>query len=206
MIDQDDAGMVSPANGSHPETHTSIRLLRRARLGDREAVEALFARHVPRLLGWAKGRLPRWARDLADTADIVQESVIRVFRRLDRFEARKADALQAYLRQAVLNRIKDECRRAERRQPRAGLSGALEDLQNPSPAEEAMGQEAAARYRLALRSLRREDQEAIVARVELGYTHEQIALALRKPSRDAARMAVGRALLRLAKSMDEPVA
>jgi RNA polymerase sigma-70 factor (ECF subfamily) len=186
------------------ETHTSVRLLHRARLGDREAVEALFARHAPRLLGWARGRLPQWARDLADTADIVQETLLRVFRRIDRFESRKADALQGYLREAVVNRIKDECRRAERLPARSGPPPeARRDVLNPTPVDEVMGQEAANRYRRALQGLRREEQEAIVARVELGFTHAQIALVLGRRTPDAARMAVGRALLRLAQAMDQ---
>ena len=80
-------------------------LLDRARAGDEEALNTLFARHLPTLRRWASGRLPRWARDIADTTDLVQETIIATLRHLDSFEDRGDGALQAYLRQAVINRI-----------------------------------------------------------------------------------------------------
>src|SRR5262245_33600016 len=82
----------------------TIELLARARLGDRTALEQLFARHVPLLRSWASGRLPRWARDIADTSDLVQETVVTALKNLDAFEPRGEGALQAYLRTAVVNR------------------------------------------------------------------------------------------------------
>ena len=59
----------------------------------------------------------------------------------------------------------------------------------------------AARYEKALARLSPEDQEAVVARVEMAGTYQELAEVLGKPSADAARMAVGRALVRLAKEM-----
>lgn len=181
---------------------TSVRLLTRARGGDRAALDSLFARQLPRLLRWARGRLPRWARDVADTADLVQESVLSVFRHIDRFDARREGALQAYLRACVLNRIRDECRRAGRRPPRDELDEGQAESAQASPLEAAIGEQAGVRYASALQRLRPEEQEAVVARVELGYSYAQIALVLRKPSPDAARVAVSRALVRLAREMD----
>ena len=46
-----------------------------------------------------------------------------------------------------------------------------------------------------------DDREAVVARIEMGYTHEEIADLLGKPTANAARMAVERAIVRLAKAM-----
>jgi len=54
-----------------------------------------------------------------------------------------------------------------------------------------------ARYRAALARLKPADQEVIVAHVELDYTHEQLACMLGR-SRNAARMALRRAIGRLA--------
>ena len=53
----------------------------------------------------------------------------------------------------------------------------------------------------ALGRLRAEDREAIVARIEFGQSYDELALTLDKPSRDAARVAVSRALVRLAAEM-----
>jgi DNA-directed RNA polymerase specialized sigma24 family protein len=70
-----------------------------------------------------------------------------------------------------------------------------------SPLEAAIGQEVVERYEAALASLTTAERDAIVARLELGLTHEEIAQALGKPSADAARMAVARAMVQLARVM-----
>jgi RNA polymerase sigma factor (sigma-70 family) len=182
------------------QAEASLRLLERARAGDRAALEVLMARYLPRLRRWASGRLPRWARDLADTQDLVQDVVLQTFKNLETFEPRSEGALQAYLRQGIVNRIRDEHRRTARRPAPTEL-----DTQTPdtmaSPLEEAIGQEALERYEQALIRLRPQDREAIIARVELDCTNEEIAVALGKPSANAARMAVERALVRLADEM-----
>jgi RNA polymerase sigma-70 factor (ECF subfamily) len=45
------------------------------------------------------------------------------------------------------------------------------------------------------------ERQAVVLRVELGLSYEEIAGQLEKPSADAARMAVTRAIARLAAEM-----
>jgi RNA polymerase sigma factor (sigma-70 family) len=179
---------------------SSVDLLDRARAGDQSALNALMARHLPRLRRWASGRLPRWARDVADTQDLVQETLLQTFKRIDKFEVRGAGALQAYLRQGVLNRIRDEFRRAGRRPPNEPLDSQKPDS-GASPLDEAIGRQAVDRYETALQRLRAEDREAIVARIEMGFTHDELATLLGKPSANAARMAVERALVRLAGEM-----
>ncbi len=179
---------------------SSLDLLERARAGDASALDALMARHLPRLRRWASGRLPRWARDVADTQDLVQDTLLQTFKRIDRFESRGDGALQAYLRQGVLNRIRDEYRRAGRRPAAAELDSQAPDSA-ASPLEEAIGRQAVERYEAALQRLRAEDREAIIARIEMGFTHEELASLLGKPSANAARMALERALVRLAAEM-----
>ena len=179
---------------------SSLTLLARAQAGDRVALESLIARYLPRLQRWASGRLPRWARDTADTQDLVQETMFQTFKKIEKFEARGEGALFAYLRQAILNRIRDELRRAKRRPDMTEIDAHAQD-QGRSPLEDAIGREAIERYERALATLRQEDREAVVARIELGYTNEEIAGLLGKPTANAARMAVERAIVRLAKEM-----
>jgi RNA polymerase sigma factor (sigma-70 family) len=179
---------------------TTFDLVERAKQGDSDALNHLFARFLPSLRRWASGRLPRWTRDLMDTDDLVQETVVRAVKRIDRFESRHEGALQAYLRQAVVNRIRDEVRRA-RRSPAADVLDDNAADPSASPLEEAIGAEAMERYEAALGRLRPEEREAIVTRVEMDGSYQQVAKALGKPSPDAARMAVSRALLRLAEEM-----
>lgn len=180
---------------------TTLRLLQRARCGDREALDDLFARHIPRLRRWASGRLPRWARDIADTSDLVQETVIETFKRLDTFEPRGSGALQAYLRQAFINRLRNELRRAARRPLASALDSEIPD-EATSPLEAVIGRETLERYEVALQRLEPDERDAVVTRIEFGFSYADVAEALGKPSPDAARMAVVRALMKLAKGMD----
>src|SRR5215471_963663 len=179
------------------ETQT---LIQQANAGDQAAADRLFARYAPALHRWTRGRLPRWARDIADTHDIVQDALLQTFRHLEGFEYRGEGALHAYLRQAVINRIREELRRRGRRGERESLDPLME-ADGPSPLEAAIGRETLDRYEDALARLSVEDREAIIARVELGLSHREIAEALGKPSEDAARMSVARALVRLVKEM-----
>jgi len=178
----------------------TLELVERVKAGDAEALESLCARFLPPLRRWASGRLPRWSRDLMDTDDLVQETLLRAVNRLTSFESRHEGALLAYLRQAVMNRIRDEIRRTGR----APVATELDDNERDraaSPLEVAIGREAVERYEAALARLRPEERESIVMRVELEWSYQEIAQATGKPSADAARMTVSRALLRLAEEM-----
>lgn len=183
---------------SHAET--TFALIRRAQDGDVVARNELCARYLPRLQRWAHGRLPPWARGALDTHDLVQDIFIRVLQRIGEFEPRHEGAFHAYLRQALLNRVRDEVRHAHLRSPAEPLDTARPSS-DPSPLEEAIGQEALERYEAALGRLRPADQGAIILRIELGYPYAEVAAALDKPSAAAAHMAVSRALVRLAEEM-----
>ena len=185
---------ISPAG---IDAESTFDLLARARSGDERALEPLFARYLPRLRRWASGRLPRWARDAADTQDVVQETLIAVFRNVERFEPKREGAFQAYLRQAVMNRIRNAIRDRSRRPEGTSIDEALPS-DDESPLERSIGVERLARYEAALARLRSIDREAIVARVEMGCSYQEMAAMLDLPSADAARKAAQRALLRLA--------
>jgi RNA polymerase sigma factor (sigma-70 family) len=182
------------------DVESTFHLIERARAGDQEAIERLFARHLKPLQRWASGRLPKWARDLADTDDLVQDTLVQTFKRIEAFEPRRVGALQAYLRQAVLNRIRNELRRKGRQPDATDLEG-IEIDNAESPLEQAIGREAVERYERALQRLSAEEREAIIAKVEMGYSNEELAEALGKPTPDAARKTAHRALVRLAEEM-----
>ena len=182
---------------------STVELLARARAGDPEALDEVFARAIPRLKRWASGRLPRWAREMIDTDDLVQETVVNTLKHIDVFEYRVDSALQAYLRQAVMNRIRNEIRRATRHPAPAALDSAAPDT-GLSPLEELIGKQTVEAYDEAMAALEPEEREAIIGRVELGLSYAALAAAMGRPSADAARMAVGRALLKLARQLKVP--
>lgn len=188
-----------PDGPSAPLDSTAV-LIQRVREGDKDSLERLIQRHLAPLRRYVSGRLPRWARDLADTDDLVQDTLLRTFPKMDAFEVRGAGALQAYLRQAVMNRLRDELRR-KGRVPALVDVNELELAGEGSPLEETIGREAAARYVAALARLEPEEREAIIGRVEMEYSYAELADILGKPTADAARKAARRALLRLAEEM-----
>ena len=190
----DQAAHLEPLQGS------TLNLLNRAQTGDKEALETLCTRYLPRLYRWATGRLPRRARGIVDTGDLAQETLVKAVHRLGDFEPRHVGAFSAYLRKAILNRIRDEVRKTAIRPELASLDGTEQDP-SPSPLEETIGRDLTVRYDKAYLRLKEDDRAAIFLRMELEMNHEEVADALDKPSADAARKAVNRALVRLAEEM-----
>ena len=189
------AGPIDPRR-SQP----SLVLLQRMQGGDAAAREELIERYWPRLARWAHGRLPIGARDLHDTTDLVQDTMVAALHRLHEFAPEHDGALQAYFRVALLNRIRSLAKRARGHGARVELESVLAAA-GPSPLEEAIGHQALANYENALERLRPDDRSAIILRIELDLPYDAIALQLGKPTAVAARKAVSRALYRLAQEM-----
>jgi RNA polymerase sigma-70 factor (ECF subfamily) len=183
-----------------PETPADRLLLERARAGDAEALDRLFAPQVKALRRWMSGRLPKWAGGMTDTDDLIQDTLLQTFKRLRCFEPRGAGALQAYVRQAALNHLRDELRRRNRQPHSTDIDG-VELSGGATPLEDAIGSEAIETYERALHRLSPQERQTIIGRIELGYTYEELAQALGKPSVAAARKAAQRAVLHLAHEM-----
>ena len=197
--DADDAPLRDALLSDEP----TIELVIKARDGDRQAVEALLQRCLPDLRRWAHGRLPPAARGSLDTGDLVQETVLHVLRRLDSFQPRHVGAMQAYLRQSVINRIRDEVRKIGRQPAPTELPDDLAaDL--TSPLEAVVEAEGYERYRAALSELSSREREMIVARIEVQWSLAEIAQRFGMRTPDAARMAVSRALRKLTARLRPP--
>jgi RNA polymerase sigma factor (sigma-70 family) len=200
-----EAGARRPGQVADPtvvlvDAESTLDLVARARTGDEAATAELFDRYGARLRRWAHGRLPSAARGAMESQDLVQETLTRVFQRLPAFEPRHPGAFRDYVWTTLWNCIRDVARRYQHRGPSDPLDGDIPDPQ-PTPLEEAMGRETFARYEAALERLDPDEREAIIARIELGLSHAEVAEALGKSSAAAAHMAVSRALIRLAREM-----
>lgn len=183
------------------DIESTLELLKRAHQGDRTAVEVLIERCVPPLRRWAHGRLPQYARSEYQTEDLVQEAVLRVLRRLDTFESRRVGALQAFLRQTVRNLICDEIRKVRHRNISLEIPDEIEDEQL-SALETLIAKEQVERYEMAMKRLQSVDRELIVARFEMGLAFDDVAVATGRPTAAAARMAVTRAMSKLAAELN----
>jgi RNA polymerase sigma-70 factor, ECF subfamily len=178
----------------------TLELVERAKDGDQSAWEALVARYRGPLRRLARARLAQQAHRLTDTDDVVQDVTISVFKRLHRIELRFPGALLAYLRRSVSNRVADEHRRAQRRGVTATLGDDYPDARQ-SPLDATIDKDKVRIYRTALAALGVDDRIAIVMRIEEGASYDAIAARLGKPTANAARVAVARAMCKLARQM-----
>jgi RNA polymerase sigma factor (sigma-70 family) len=188
-------GRVRPLD---PET--TVGLLERYRQGDSEALADLAARCLPPLRRWARGRLPSFARGVMETQDLVQDTVLGVLRHIDAIDIRNQGALQAYLRQAIVNRIRDIVRQHQRRPAHTSLPAQLQNDET-SPLDRLLGAEKVARYEAAIQRLRGPDRDVLIGRFELQYSYEELTVVLDKPTVTATRVAVTRAMKRLIAEM-----
>jgi len=179
----------------------SADLVQRYQAGDEHALARLWARYLPRLKKWAHGRLPAYAGSSADTDDLVQDAFVRSLARLRVIEPRGGQSLFAYFKKTILNQIRDYLRQMDRRRTSSVADLDVHVDTQASPFEQVLGREMVERYQRALDSLSEDDQDIVLAVVELGLTDGDIAELFEKPSIDAARMARGRGLARLARAM-----
>ena len=182
---------------------SSLALLTRAQAGDHAALDLLIERYRPRLRRWAHHRLPHWARDLADTDDLVQETLLSTVRNLRGFTPEHAAGFQNYIRTAIANAVRDHVRRAKRRKMSVDLDSEIPS-DDRSPLEHAVGRQRIARYEVALARLDADEREAVVARLEFGFTHLELAAALGKATPDAARKLCRKAIDKLLSHMQQP--
>ena len=183
-----------------PRRDSTATLVTKARHGDRSAENEIARRQLAQLRPWAHGQLPQAARSFGDTEDAVQETVMRMLDRLATIDVSRPGGLQAYLRRSFKNRLIDSLRRSSRRPVRQEPLDAIADPR-PSADAQLLARETVARFRAAFDHLRPIDRALITAWLDREWNYEKIARALKKPSRDAARVAVRRACERLSEQL-----
>jgi RNA polymerase sigma factor (sigma-70 family) len=196
MRDEPPVGARLP--GSHGDLDSTVHLLQRIRTGDARAREVLLRRYLPVLKRLARGKVPSRARPMVDTDELVQRTVCAVFSHVDSFEHRHEGAFLAYLRKVLHNKVLDIARQAY--PEKVDVAGSIPWV-GPSPIEEMIGKQRLEAYYRALEALSDQQREAVVMRLEMGFTYEEIAVAVECPSANAARMLIGRALARMAVDM-----
>jgi RNA polymerase sigma-70 factor (ECF subfamily) len=182
------------------ETNT-VELIAQIQSGDQDAGSRLLERELPRLQRYARGRLPVWARSAGDTQDLVHDVLLRAMPRLESWRSEAPGALQAFLRRAVANQIVDEIRKARRR-----LASTAPIETHPDSARSALAEvirlQDRARLRAALEKLSASDRALLRARFGSGCRYAEVATRLGRPNANAARVAVERAVARVARIMN----
>ncbi len=184
------------------DLETTAVLLERYRNGEEAAFGRLVSRYIPLLKKLARRWLPAGYRDLEDTDDLVQITLLRALGQVREFEPRREGAFLAYLRMILKRHGLDQVKHKGARPPHEPLPEQIRG-ESSSPLEIAIGKERMAMYERALAGLTDRKREAVILRFELGYSFPEIAAALGISSSNAARMLVSRALVRVTELMDE---
>ena len=175
----------------------TLDLLQRLTAGEQSALDALVDRSLPVFGVWAVRRLPSWAVGRIDVTAVVRSALLDALPRLRAVEASSAGTVQALLRDAVYDRLANELRALATQLP--GATG--EPLMTASVLEQAAGRWNLERYDRALAALTAPDREAIIGRVELRQSYEELATALGEMDAAAVRLRVTQAVARLIQKM-----
>lgn len=188
------------------------RLVRGAQAGEGDALEALFARYLPRVRQMVALRLGRRIAAMEECEDLVQEALLGAFRDLGSFEHRSVGSFRNWLAKIALNRVREDARRAGAAKRGLGrvvevdlaASAVLADTvlrRDPSPSEVARANELQERLESALLELSERECRVIELRRVGGLSFDEIALELGLGGASSARSLFARALQRLSERL-----
>jgi len=187
-----------PTDSSAPLPLQTIELVRRARAGERAAVDELFDRYAARVRGLVAVRMGQSLVDLADRDDVVQEALVAAFRGLDRFESQGEGSFVCWLASVVHSRIANLHRSAAaekrgggrvRRQSELGRStlSAMPPSRRPSPSAIVAAGELDEHLERALLALPETQRQIVYCRTVLEMEFAEIAAALGSANVDSVR-------------------
>ena len=184
----------------------TTRLLRRARDGEPDAVNALYGRVAGKLLALIRLRLGRGLRSQLESRDILQATLLKSFQHFQQFEAGDGPSLMAWLARIAENEIRDRVDYHNRQRRDARLEVPLETAHARLPAAmrsaltQVLLDERAERLEEALESLEPHYREVIALRSYEELSFAEIGARLGK-SEDACRMLFARAMTALTMRM-----
>lgn len=203
--------MATTRSGDPP---TTIRLVKSARDGDREALEKLFLRYLPRVRRIVALRMGRRLRAFWELDDLVQEALMKVFRGLDTFREDRNPNFQNWVATCVKNDIVDHVKHLDTKKRGGGLPfpGAptappLSAIIHPnakSPSWHLRNRELEERVETAILELPEDYREVIILRFLCECDYAVIARLMNFEREASARMAVSRAIQKLRERLGHP--
>jgi RNA polymerase sigma-70 factor (ECF subfamily) len=187
----------------------STALLREARAGSREALDALYARVAGRLLALIRLRLGPSLRAHLESRDVLQATLLRSFERIDQFEGADGATLMAWLARIAEHEIRDRADYHQRQRRDAAREVSLEDAGGGPPVEarSALSQvildEDALRLERAIESLAPDHRQVLLLRAFEERSFREIGRELGR-SEDACRMLYARAMAALTFALGAP--
>jgi RNA polymerase sigma-70 factor (ECF subfamily) len=194
---------------------TTIGLLRRARGGERTAMDDLFARYLPKVRQIVALRLGCPLKDFALYEDLVQDSILRAFEKLDTFEELTQGTFYNWVATCVLSAVNLHFRKQGARKRGSGkvrplgalrsegLSVSIFKAQGPGPSTRASAREVEEKIEQALLTLKSHHREVIILRHLCGMTSEETARAMGFGSAGTARKVLSRAMQELRSTLPE---
>lgn len=181
----------------------TVALIERARAGDREAYDRLFALAFERARLFVRMRLGPALRTKLDSRDVLQEAYVEAHRAFERFEYRGPGSFTKWLCRIIENRIRGlaDHHGAKKRTPPGGHAHAsriLERLEasTAGPATRVARHDANERLLAGMDELADEQREVLLLRFFQDRTIDEIA-SLTGHSATTARRLLGRAAVAL---------
>lgn len=167
-------------------------------------ITAMVFRYRPSLKALAASLLPEDLKSRVDDSDLVQETLLKAVAQADQIRATCPQQLEAWLRETLINSIRD-CIRYHGRQQRAVTREQflpLESLRStdPSASEQIRKQETRERVLQMVRELPEDYQTVLLLRQQMDLTFPEIGERMQR-SPDAVRMLWGRALVALGEKL-----
>lgn len=191
----------------------TVTLVRRTQAGDREAERTLFERYLPRVRQIVALRIGKPMRELSEDEDIVQDSLLDAFRKLQDLEHVSEGSFHNWVVCLVENNIRDHWRRGRAEKRGAGrvkpfadyetsvLAQSIPTGRDPSPSAVARGREMEEGLERALLSLSERHRRVIDLRRLCEMSYAEIAQAMGLGSESSARSLYSRAITELSKRL-----
>jgi RNA polymerase sigma-70 factor (ECF subfamily) len=201
-----------PAPDAAPTADSVAALLERWHAGDRAALDALLAQHLPWLRRYVQARLGPALRARGETVDFVQEAMVDLLRYAPQFVVGDADRFRGLLARIVENNLRDADdwfaakRRALSRETALPNDSVLHLDPTAStvtrPSQHAERAESRNWILLALEFMDPEDRKVIVLRQweELSFAEIGAQMGI---GESGARMRFQRALPKLARAVED---
>jgi RNA polymerase sigma-70 factor (ECF subfamily) len=193
-----------------PQANETLQFIQAARRGDREALNALFARYYPVTMRIVELRLGRRIRGNVESEDLVQESLLEVFKGLDHFEMRSDGDFRNWLARIVENNVRDRFRRVvavkrgggrERRfadLTSSSLSASLLPGATATPSVQASANELEERIEHVMMNVLQDPyREVLILRKLCGMSYEEAAKSMGYESTSTVRSLYTRAMDKL---------
>ncbi|MBL8895988.1 MAG: sigma-70 family RNA polymerase sigma factor [Planctomycetes bacterium] len=192
----------------------TLDLVRLAQSGEREALDALFERYLPRAMKIIRMRMGTRLRWRQESADLLQDTFAEAIRAFDRFEMRDESSFLNWLARIAEHSVTRAAAhdRAQKRdvgreiamdaQPLGG--GSADDL--PAawmvPLDRMIREEEERLLESCIAALPEHYREVIILRNALGLSFAEIAQETERPSEGAARMMHAKSMAELVRLVD----